>query len=93
MPLPLLIAIPALVAAGLGGTAVGGVGVYNMNEAKNRCDAARTRHEEALAAFRIVEAHTQDLARSYGHRQVDVQLGTLGAWLSGSRTTRRRCVG
>lgn len=81
MPLPLLLAIPALVAAGAGGTAIGGIGVHNMNEAKNRCDAARARHEEALAAFRVVETQTQDRARAYGQRQLRIQGSTLGAWL------------
>jgi hypothetical protein len=45
------------------------------------CDAARTRHEEALAAFRAVEAQTQERARAYGQRQLEVQVTTLGEWL------------
>ena len=90
MPLPLLLVIPALVAAGARGTAVGGIGVHKMNEAKSRCDSARSRHEEALASFRTVESQTQDRAQAYGRRQLQVQTDTLGAWLKWLEDNRRK---
>lgn len=89
MPLPLLLVIPALLAAGAGGTAIGGVGVYKMKEAKSRCNAARGGHEDALAAFRTVETQTQDRAQAYGQRQLRVQARTLGAWLNWLETNEK----
>jgi len=69
------------VAAGAGGTAIGGVGVHKMNEAKGLCEAARARHEDALDGFRAVEAQTQECAQAYGQLQLHIQAHTLGEWL------------
>ena len=88
MPLPLLLVIPALIAAGGGGALAGLDGADRMLEARRRCDDAERRQQAAHERLKAKEARTDKQLRAYGAFQEGVREEVLlrfVAWLEANR--------
>lgn len=97
VPLPLLIPIAiALVGAGGAGVVAGIDGVDKMNDASNRRDAAKKRHDKANRGLTALRDRADNRIGQYGEFQLQVQRDTLGAfaeWLQDNEHKVKRLDG